>query len=202
MTNPWNIGIDDVRNGEIDGRCALTGPPSDARSAVPFSRRVIAVDSGHLVRLRGELDMAAATDLLDWLVEIAGSKLIIDLSELTFMDSSGVAVMAQAKDHLGDALVLSRPRSNVRRVFELTGLADWLTDWNPEWSPESQHASVALGRRVRILANASDPWIGREGTVVWIGRQQGPPLVSDVRFNDPNVRPAVFAVSELEVIDP
>jgi anti-sigma B factor antagonist len=180
----------------------LISPLKDDRSVFSFSYSVAASGNGYLVCLRGELDMATAPGLLHWLTEKARSRLIVDLSELTFMDSSGVAVMIQAKDRLGDALVLSRPRSNVRRVFELTGLADWLTDWNPAWSPEPQQASVALGRRVRILANAPDPWIGREGTVVWIGRQQGPPLVSDVRFNDPGLRPAVFAISEFEVIYP
>ena len=34
--------------------------------------------------------MSTAAGLVDWLVEISGSKIVIDLSELTFMDSSGM----------------------------------------------------------------------------------------------------------------
>jgi anti-anti-sigma regulatory factor len=33
----------------------------------------------------------------------------------------------------GDTLVLTRPQDNVRRVFEVTGLADWFSAWDPNW---------------------------------------------------------------------
>ncbi len=95
----------------------------------------------HLVSFRGELDLAGTEGLSDWLVEISGSKLVIDLSELTFIDSSGLAAIIQAKKALGGAVVLTRPQPNVRRVFELTGLSDLLTEWDPSWSPPSSDAS-------------------------------------------------------------
>jgi hypothetical protein len=39
----------------------------------------------------------------------------------------------------GDTLVLTRPQENVQRVFEVTGLADWISPWDPDWlAPETR----------------------------------------------------------------
>ena len=99
-----------------------------------FSRSVNDVGDIHLVSFRGELDLSTATGLVDWLVEISGSKIVIDLSDLTFMDSSGIPVFVQAKNELGDSVVLTRPQPNVKRLFEITGLFDLFTEWDPAWS--------------------------------------------------------------------
>ena len=104
-----------------------------------FSRSVTNVGDSHIVALRGELDVATAEGLFDWLTEVSGSTVVVDLSELTFMDSSGISVMIQAKNAFGDSFVITRPRPNIRRVFEITGLSDWLTDWDPEWLPATQY---------------------------------------------------------------
>ena len=60
-----------------------------------FSRRATDVGDVHLVTLVGELDMATSAGLTEWLVDLAGSALVIDLSELTFLDSSGIACPGQ-----------------------------------------------------------------------------------------------------------
>ena len=99
-----------------------------------FSRSVIDVGDAHVVTLCGELDVDTASGLLDWFTEIAGSIVVVDLSDLTFMDSSGISVMVQAKMRLGDSFVLTRPQPPVRQVFEMTGLMDLFTDWDPAWS--------------------------------------------------------------------
>lgn len=88
----------------------------------------------HLVTLEGELDLDSAEGLPEWLLEISGSRVVIDLSRLSFMDSSGISAIVRARNELGDALVLSRPQPNVRRVLEVTGLDSWIGDWNPDWS--------------------------------------------------------------------
>jgi anti-anti-sigma factor len=106
-----------------------------------FSRSVTDFEGFHFVALRGELDLATADGLVDWLLDIAGSSVVIDLAGLTFMDSSGIAVMIQAKNQLGDAVVFTRPHPNVRQVLEITGLTDLLTEWNPAWSHLSKDHS-------------------------------------------------------------
>ena len=112
--------------------------------APSFSRSVTDIDDLHVVTLRGELDLATADGLVEWLLDIAGSRVVVDLADLTFMDSSGIAVMIQAKNQLGDAIVFTRPHPNVWQVLELTGLTDLLTEWNPAWSllsPDDPHGS-------------------------------------------------------------
>ena len=102
-----------------------------------FSLTVRDVGNVHLVSFQGELDLSSAAGLFEWLVETAGSVVVIDLSELTFMDSSGISVIVRAKNELGDGVVLARPQPNVRKVFEITGLGDWFTEWDPAWTPAS-----------------------------------------------------------------
>jgi anti-sigma B factor antagonist len=101
-----------------------------------FTRRASTVGEVHVVALQGELDMDTAAGLSAWLVEIAGSPVVVDLSELTFIDSSGIAALATAKKRMtaeGNEMILTRPRPNVRRVLEILGLVDWVADWDTKW---------------------------------------------------------------------
>ena len=94
--------------------------------APAFSYSVVDRGDVHLVSFRGELDIATAEGLSDWLVAVSGSTVVIDMDQLTFMDSTGIATVIQARNRMienGDRLVRSRPRPNVRRVFEITGLS-------------------------------------------------------------------------------
>jgi anti-anti-sigma factor len=51
-------------------------------------------DGDSLIRLVGEIDMANASNLAKALAAIKGPDLIFDCSELTFIDSSGLHVIA------------------------------------------------------------------------------------------------------------
>jgi anti-sigma B factor antagonist len=98
-----------------------------------FTRKVTTLGDVHVVRLQGELDLDTAEGLPEWLIEISGSTVVLDLSGLSFMDSSGISAIVQARIELGDNLVLSRPQPNVQRVLEITGLESWISDWNSDW---------------------------------------------------------------------
>jgi anti-anti-sigma factor len=50
------------------------------------------------------------------------SRLVLDLSHVTFVDSSGVRSLIRLGQALGAALVLRDPSPRVRRVLELRGL--------------------------------------------------------------------------------
>ena len=92
----------------------------------------------HIVALAGELDLLAAEGLPEVLVGVAGSTVVVDLAELTFMDSSGIAALIAARNLIreqGDDLVVSRPTGIVQRALEVTGLSEVLiVDWSEEWS--------------------------------------------------------------------
>jgi anti-sigma B factor antagonist len=82
-----------------------------------------------IVKLRGELDIASAADLRDQLLVTldrgSPSRLIVDLSELEFMDSSGTAVLVNTDRRarlVGCTLVLVAPRQAVLRVLQICGL--------------------------------------------------------------------------------
>jgi anti-sigma B factor antagonist len=78
------------------------------------------------VSLRGELDLANAKTAEEALTEALASnkKVLIDLSELEFLDSTGIALLVAALQR-SDAERLSflpSKTSGVRRLLNLTGL--------------------------------------------------------------------------------
>jgi anti-sigma B factor antagonist len=102
-----------------------------------FSITVRNLPDVHVVAMHGELDAASASGLENSLVELAGSTLVLDLSDLTFIDSSGIGALVVARNRirskgLGE-LVLTRPREIVVRVLEIVGLDSWIVDWSSDW---------------------------------------------------------------------
>jgi anti-sigma B factor antagonist len=82
-----------------------------------------------VVKLCGELDVASVPELRDRLLVILDRRkptlLILDLTELDFMDSSGTAVLVNAQRRarlLGCTLALVAPQPAVSRVLQVCGL--------------------------------------------------------------------------------
>ena len=79
-------------------------------------------------RLIGEMDISNAETLAAMLERKAEGEgdITLDLSELTFIDSSGIRVLLRAMDRLDGKgrLVLKSPTSSVRHVLSLMGLED------------------------------------------------------------------------------
>jgi anti-sigma B factor antagonist len=79
-----------------------------------------------VVQLRGELDLASVARLTEVLEEIAADRVVVDLSGISFIDSSGVAALVRTQQHMAAAdqdLVLTRPSGTVARVFEILGIS-------------------------------------------------------------------------------
>ena len=80
-----------------------------------------------LVTLEGECDLNTGRQLRDVLtseVSRGAQRLIVDLSALTFMDSTGMQVLLSTRSVLavrGGTLVLAAPQPVVARILELTG---------------------------------------------------------------------------------
>lgn len=82
-----------------------------------------------LAKIVGELDHHTSEDIrnqLDYLLKKNGVKnLIFDLSNLTFMDSSGVGMFMgrykKVKEKKGTPLLVNLPQSN-RKLFQMSGL--------------------------------------------------------------------------------
>jgi anti-sigma B factor antagonist len=85
-----------------------------------------------LVAVEGELDLATAPQLRDHLVEMSEEKVevILDLTRLQFIDSTGLSVLVMAFNRAraaGGSIVLRHPSQSVLRVLEITGLVSVFT---------------------------------------------------------------------------
>jgi anti-anti-sigma factor len=106
----------------------------------PFELLVSSVQ-GHLgVQLEGEVDMDSSEQLLDSLLCASTAhgpcNVVVDLRDVTFMDSSGIQALVRADQALrddGSHLVLCGPSRMVRRLLELCGVGDYL-DVRPAWA--------------------------------------------------------------------
>jgi anti-sigma B factor antagonist len=82
--------------------------------------------------LGGELDMTArfkAEQALDRLLAQPLDHLVVDLGEVTFVDSTGMGMILETHERArqeGFTLRLLRGSDEVQRVFELAGVADLL----------------------------------------------------------------------------
>ena len=84
------------------------------------------VGQRRIVAARGEVDLATVSDL-QWRLHDAASPgdadVVVDLTEVTFLDSTGLAAFVSTHKRLaaaGRTLILRNPRANVRRVLEIT----------------------------------------------------------------------------------
>lgn len=88
------------------------------------------VDGVQLVRAHGEIDVVTARSALAGLPELvrASSALVLDLSEVTFFDSSGVRLVdALAREIFKQDSafrVVAPTGSRARRVLDLVGMTD------------------------------------------------------------------------------
>jgi len=84
------------------------------------------------VLVRGEVDIETAPEVtaaLDAAIRETRGALVVDLSDVAFLDSSGVNVLLRARAVLGReerVLVVVCPPGAARRVFEVAGIADLL----------------------------------------------------------------------------
>jgi anti-sigma B factor antagonist len=82
-----------------------------------------------VVALAGELDVSSAPQVADELERLAAgddvSAVIVDVSRLTFVDSTGLRVILAGRERLqtiGATLALEGASGVVERVLEMTGL--------------------------------------------------------------------------------
>jgi anti-sigma B factor antagonist len=78
-----------------------------------------------VVRLEGEIDISAVEHFVHELARAAhiSEDIIIDLKDVTFIDSTGIGLLAQALSK-GATLAIEEAPEHVRRVIELAGLTE------------------------------------------------------------------------------
>ncbi len=84
------------------------------------------IDGG--AALAGEIDAHTAPRLVEAFE--GDGDLVLDLSEIEFVDSSGLRVLIdlhQARAAAGASFVIRRPSSAVQRLLEVSGVGEYLT---------------------------------------------------------------------------
>jgi anti-anti-sigma factor len=84
----------------------------------------VRADPEGVLWLAGEFDLAAI-DAFQAAVDAAldtQRDLVLDLSELTFLDSTGIRAFLDVADQVGGGVILRRPTQSVRKVLGLVGI--------------------------------------------------------------------------------
>jgi len=99
---------------------------------VLFSLDVIERDGATVLVVSGEVDVATAPQLRQEAVRLAGTggaRLVMDLSSVDFLDSTGlgviVGVLKRVRTHGGE-LAIAGAENHVRKVFDITRISDVL----------------------------------------------------------------------------
>ena len=85
-----------------------------------------------VVSVAGELDMATAPRLQDQITDLLDrdlSRLVFNLAEVSFCDSTGLSVFVRTKnscEEAGGEVRLAAPQRGVLRILEVSGLVDVL----------------------------------------------------------------------------
>ena len=113
---------------------------------------------GTTIKLAGELDSASCDELVRRFEEASplpgGRELVIDLADVTFIDSSGMRAIIMLERRAGEAgvaLALTRPPAAVTELLQITGIAGrvGLTPRAAEFSPVEpfvERIDIALAR--------------------------------------------------------
>ena len=94
---------------------------------------VDATDGDARIKVRGDLEFGTAATLRIAFVDAARQgydRLVVDVAELDFIDSTGLSLLVQAKQRIeseGHTFVLRGPSERVRRVLEISGLTPLFT---------------------------------------------------------------------------
>ena len=88
-------------------------------------------DDPTVLRLEGEFDMVSAPDLLAAANDVLGRgepNLVLDLSELSFLDSTGIStllLLSRKAAALGGSVTLRSPSQRVQQVLRISGLTGY-----------------------------------------------------------------------------
>jgi anti-anti-sigma factor len=131
----------DVRGPMGSPHCPAAGNPPRSLPATPGTgwRTVIGLagvgeppieilrNEGGVLAIRGEVDPASAPEFrarLQVAARDGSGDLVLDLTDLRFIDSSGLKVLLEIAGYLGEGrtVVLRNPQRGVLRLFDVAGI--------------------------------------------------------------------------------
>jgi anti-sigma B factor antagonist len=102
--------------------------------ASPFGVRVLHHECHTVLRVEGEVDLATAPELREYLHNViadADGPILVDLAKVTYIGSTGLRAIFAAEaelDEQGRTLRVVDASVQVRRLFELCGILDMIVD--------------------------------------------------------------------------
>lgn len=121
-----------------------SSPSAQDRRAARLSLRTVARAGRVTVFLAGELDLGSRALLDDVLRELASDStraIVLDLSAVSFMDSTGLHGILAAKAACAEndcQFLVARASSPVQRLLEVTGVLNELPRWEDERSRQGR----------------------------------------------------------------
>lgn len=120
----------------------------------PVSISVTTSEAGevHIVHVAGEIDVTSAAvlrDALEALIADGHRRLVLDLSDVTFLDSTGLGIVVGRLKRLarhGGTMTVAASHERVLRVFTITGL-DQLLAIHPDLEGAVRAAEESAGGR-------------------------------------------------------
>ena len=100
-------------------------PAPDYPRIPALTTSVLREQGGVRLMLRGELDMSGVVDTeaaVKAAAQLTGGRVLIDLTELAFMDVFGARALLRVADEVlssGRVVVIANPNRHIRRLFEL-----------------------------------------------------------------------------------
>jgi anti-anti-sigma factor len=144
-----------------DSTACATTQEADMPGA-EFEVLSVGSDGQHALVLRGELDLSVVSQLegaIDAACEGSDRDIVLDLSQLTFIDSAGIRAILAANEHCRKIrrhfAVVPGP-SNIQSVFELTGVAEQLPFRRGRGYRPARHAILPRLFRVARRPAADD----------------------------------------------
>jgi anti-sigma B factor antagonist len=105
-----------------------------SKSGDGFAVEVVHSDGIMTVKISGELDTANVSLLRDQIaraIDDEPAAVLVDLAELEFCDPSGISVLILACKRIranGGTFALAHLQPSIRRAFESTGVAEYLSE--------------------------------------------------------------------------
>ena len=101
-------------------------PDDDSPLREPPVRGTESRNGATVVRLGGELDLYNADEVraaLNQAIDAGAGRVVIDMSDVEFVDSTALGVLVEARSRLGrDGLALAAPQLDTRRTLQVSGL--------------------------------------------------------------------------------
>jgi anti-sigma B factor antagonist len=110
---------------EASGKKGMTGESQGTSVSVVVGT----LDQGVVaVRIGGEIDISNVDhvhELVEPVTKLGAEQVVFDLSDLSFIDSSGLALLLSVADKV-PAVSVKNPSRSVTRIIEVTGLGERL----------------------------------------------------------------------------